>query len=291
MSGLQCARSVLEHHIGYMSVSPQQFAAVNVQPTAHSTIAKVSVILPTYNEVGNIVALCDALHRVITHAHEIIVVDDNSPDGTSPAVQTAIDAGRDWLRLEIRLKDRGLRKSIWRGVELATGDIIIWMDCDFSMPPKVVGKLLEKIDEGYDLAVGSRFISGGSHKCGVRMGSTRESWVAIALSRCLNVALRMLLSRRFFDWTSGFIAVRASIVRRIGLRGDYGEYFMDFMERAILLHYSFVEVPYVCVPRKSGETKTAPNFCSLCKRGSKYLVTMVKLQGVRLKKMLGMRIT
>lgn len=262
-------------------------AVVSGTPAAE----KVSVVLPTYNEVGNIVGLCDALHRVIKHAHEIIVVDDNSPDGTSAAVRAAIDAGRDdWLKIETRLTDRGLRKSIWRGVELSTGDVIVWMDCDFSMPPEVVGQLLAKIDEGYDLAVGSRFIAGGSHKQGVRMGSQRESWIVIALSRVLNVILRLLLTSRFSDWTSGFIAVRAPIVRRIGLRGDYGEYFMDFMERAILLNYSFVEIPYVCVPRKSGETKTAPDWRSLFRRGSKYLITMVQLQGVRLKKMVGMKI-
>lgn len=251
---------------------------------------KVSVVLPTYNEVGNIVALADALHRAILHPHEIIVVDDHSPDGTSLAVKAAIDAGRDWLRLETRLTDRGLRKSIGRGIELATGNIIVWMDCDFSMPPAVVPQLLEQIDAGYDIAVGSRFVAGGSHKKGVRMGSHKESWIVIFLSRCLNIALRIFLSRRFNDWTSGFIAVRAPIVRRIGLRGDYGEYFMDFMERTILLGHSFIEIPYICVPRKSGETKTAPTWRSLFKRGSKYLLTMMRLQGVRLKKMVGMRI-
>lgn len=262
-----------------------------MEPSPVSLAAeKVSVVLPTYNEVGNIVALADALHRVIKHQHEIIVVDDNSPDGTSPAVKAAIDAGRDWLRLETRLTDRGLRKSIGRGIELATGDIIVWMDCDFSMPPAVVPQLLEQIDAEYDIAVGSRFVAGGSHKKGVRMGSHKESWIVIFLSRCLNIALRIFLSRRFHDWTSGFIAVRAPVVRRIELRGDYGEYFMDFMERAVLLGYSFIEIPYVCVPRKSGETKTAPNWRSLFKRGSKYLLTMMRLQGVRLKKMAGMKI-
>ena len=256
-----------------------------------ASIGKVSVILPTYNEVGNIVELCDALHKVIRHPHEIIVVDDNSPDGTSITARKAIDAGReDWMRLETRLTDRGLRKSIWRGIEISSGDIIVWMDCDFSMPPDVVPRLLAKIEEGYDVAVGSRFIDGGSHKQGVRMGSEKESWIVIALSRMLNITLRLLLSWRFFDWTSGFIAVRSPIVRRIGLRGDYGEYFMDFMERVILLDYRFIEIPYVCVPRKSGETKTAPNFKALIKRGSKYLVAGLLLQGVRLKKLVGMKI-
>lgn len=257
---------------------------------ARST-GKVSVILPTFNEVGNIVALCHALHTVITHPHEIIVVDDNSPDGTSQAVESTIGAGcADWLRLETRRTDRGLRKSIWRGIEIATGDTIVWMDCDFSMPPSDVPALLQKIDEGYDVAVGSRFMMGGSHKKGVTLGGSQESWIVIVLSRMLNIALRVLLTPRFRDWTSGFIAIRAPIVRRIGLRGDYGEYFMDLMERVILLGYRFIEIPYVCVPRVAGETKTAPNFTALIRRGSKYLVTLVRLQGVRLKKIIGIQI-
>lgn len=254
------------------------------------SIGKVSVILPTYNEVGNIVKLCDALHRVITFDHEIIVVDDNSPDGTSQAVRAAINTGREWLRLETRTKDRGLRKSIARGIELARGDVLLWMDCDFSMPAETVPALLENISQGYDIAVGSRFTAGGSHKKGVTMRSTRESWLVIALSRMLNIFLRIVLTSRFRDWTSGFIAVRTQVAERIGLRGDYGEYFMDFMERAILLDYRFIEVPYVNVPRKSGETKTAPNLSSLFRRGSKYLWMIGRLEGVRLKKLLGISI-
>lgn len=244
---------------------------------------KVSVILPTYNEVGNIVPLCDELHRAIIEDHEVIVVDDNSPDGTSLAVRHAIDAGREsWLRLETRTRDRGLRKSLSRGIELSTGDVVVWMDCDFSMPPAIVPKLLFEISHGADIAIGSRFIEGGQHKQGVRMGSQKESLLVIMLSRVLNVALRLLLSPRVTDWTSGFIAVRGGIVRRLGLRGDYGEYFIDFLERALLLGVCYKEVPYVCVPRKSGETKTAPHFRALLRRGSKYLWTVVKLQGVRL---------
>jgi dolichol-phosphate mannosyltransferase len=80
--------------------------------------------------------------------------------------------------------------------------------------------------------------------------------------------------------------VRKKVLQNIRLKGDYGEYFMDLMFRAILKRHSFVEIPYFCVPRKAGESKTAPNIKTLIKRGVKYLWMIVRLQGVRLKNLL-----
>src|SRR3989344_8764924 len=121
-------------------------------------IKLVSVILPTYNEAENIIKLIKEISNVIKHKKEIIVVDDNSPDGTSSIVKKFKTKNKKInLRLETRFRNRGLTNSIRRGIELAKGDIIVWLDCDFSMPPKVVPRLLEKIEKGYDIVVGSRF--------------------------------------------------------------------------------------------------------------------------------------
>ncbi|KKW38869.1 MAG: hypothetical protein UY87_C0060G0004 [Candidatus Peribacteria bacterium GW2011_GWC2_54_8] len=253
-------------------------------------IGLVSVILPTYNEAGNIISLIETIHRNISHVsllHEIIVVDDNSPDGTSQLVQGLIDSGRiPRVRLETRMHDRGLTKSIWRGIELAEGDTVVWLDCDFSMPPEKIPVLLSKIKEGYDIAVGSRFVPGGAQK-GHDPG---ESSSAIMLSSALNTFLRIALSPTFHDYTSGFIAIRKNVFRHIRLRGDYGEYFMDLICRARMQKHSMAEIPYGCVPRRIGESKTAPTFRILFSRGVKYLWTMARLQGVRVKYLLGMKI-
>jgi len=248
----------------------------------------ISVILPTYNERENIVPLVAAIDAVIIQSHEIIVVDDDSPDGTSDVVSRMIESGRvPALKLKTRLADRGLTKSLREGIALATGDTIIWMDCDFSMPPEVIPRLLAKIGEGSDIAVGSRFVKGGQAKKGVGISDTRESLPAILLSSLLNVLLRLVLHWSFRDWTSGFIAVRREVLQRIRLSGDYGEYFMDLMFRAILLGYRIVEIPYVCAPRRAGESKTAPNARVLLKRGVKYLWMTARLQGVRAKRWVG----
>lgn len=252
------------------------------------SIGLVSVILPTYNEAGNIVDLIVAIHEAVSHPHEILVVDDNSPDGTSHLTQQLIDSGRvPGLRLETRTTDRGLRKSIWRGIELAKGDTVVWMDCDFSMPPAVIPQLLAQVEEGYDIAVGSRFVRGGSQK----EHGEGESRAAIVLSSILNVILRIALHFGFHDYTSGFIAVRRSVFSHIRLKGDYGEYFIDMMFRAILLGHSYKEIPYTCEKRRAGVSKTAPNIRVLLKRGVKYLWIIGVMQGIRLRALCGFRIT
>ena len=119
------------------------------------SISLVSVLLPTYNEAGNIADLIKDIHISIVDPHEIIVLDDNSPDGTSGIVQGIIDSGEGPnLRLLTRMLDRGLTKSLKDGVKLANGDTVVWMDCDFSMPPSVIPDLLDQVKNGYDIAVG-----------------------------------------------------------------------------------------------------------------------------------------
>src|SRR5262245_44558753 len=111
-----------------------------------SEAPRVSVILPTYNEAGNILDLIDAIHVALERTpHEIIVVDDDSPDGTWRLVRDRIarvpNAG---LRLIHRTSDRGLTASLREGVRAARGENLAWMDCDFSMPPASLPDLMAK---------------------------------------------------------------------------------------------------------------------------------------------------
>ena len=105
----------------------------------------VSIILPTYNEAENIVPLIKEIQRLVKIKHEIIIVDDNSPDQTSKIVLAFIKKKRAKnIRLKTRLSNRGLTNSIREGIRLSKGNVIVWMDCDFSMPPFVINKLLKK---------------------------------------------------------------------------------------------------------------------------------------------------
>lgn len=243
---------------------------------------KTTIILPTYNEKENIADLVRAINVAVQRPKEILVVDDNSPDGTSQIVQDLITEGTiSSLRLLTRTENKGLTNSIWDGIQTATGEVVVWMDCDFSMPPEDIPKLLAKIDEGYDIAVGSRFVQGGSFK--ENTDGTEDSWVAVLLSRMMNVFIRVMLDRSFRDYTSGFIAVKKDIFKKIKLKGDYGEYFIDMIYRAILFNYKIIEIPYVCLPRERGYSKTGSNMKDYIKRGSKYISVTLSLLPLRIK--------
>ncbi len=252
----------------------------------------VSVILPTYDEAGNIADLIRAIHAVVRDPHEIIVVDDNSPDGTSRIVADMMrENAVTGLRLETRLTDRGLTKSIWRGIEISRGDVIVWMDCDFSMSPSTIPILLAGVRSGYDITVGSRFVPGGNYKRNVEWFSADDSALAVLLSRIINFFMRFSLFPSFRDYTSGFIAARRNVFHKIRLRGDYGEYFMDLIVRAILLGFRIVEIPHTCVPRRAGVSKTGATFRQLFRRGVPYLAMIFRLWKIRLRAMLGRTIT
>lgn len=240
----------------------------------------VSIILPTYNEAGNIIDLIDALDRCIPSLKEIIVVDDDSPDGTWRLVEERARSHSS-VRIERRRQNPGLTQSIQHGIDVAQGDIICWMDCDFSHPPETMAQLIAHVMEGNDLAVASRYIAGGQYKSGLQWFGADESALAVLLSRLVNVGIRWSLDPRFHDYTSGFIAAKRHVLQWNRLSGDYGEYFMDLMYRAILQGHQYKEVPFISPPRRSGVSKTGTTFCQLFWRGTKYLRTLFRLWGLR----------
>ena len=242
---------------------------------------KISVLAPTYNEAENIGPLITAILKEIPDETEVIVVDDNSPDETW-RVAEEIAKKDPRIRVERRMKDRGLTKSLKRGIELAKGDIIVWMDCDFSMPPTVIPKLIKEITENKnDIAVGSRFVTGGKQKNTDR--TDEESALAIFFSTFGCTMMRLLLFPSFHDYTSGFIAIKKEVLTEIPLQGDYGEYFIDLIVRAKLKKYRIKEIPYTCEKRRAGNSKTAPTLRLLLKRIRQYSIQILKMEWVRLR--------
>lgn len=236
----------------------------------------ISVILPTYNEAGNItdlileIALYLANH--IQRSFEFIVVDDDSPDKTWEIVKKRFE-GDERVRLIRKVNEKGLAKAVKTGILESKGDIIAWMDSDFSMPPYKLVELINKIYEGYDICVGSRFIKGGED-----VRAPVDSWAAVILSRGMNYFISFLLGRSFKDYTSGFVAARKGIFDYITIKGDYGEYFISFIYEAHKKGYNIVEVPYYCVPRRAGTSKTGANLKDYLKKGWKYISLTLRLR-------------
>jgi len=227
---------------------------------------KVSIILPTFNERENIVALIRAIQKSFDNAVEIIVVDDDSPDGTWQIVENIADENVKILR---RLDQKWLTTAIMDGIALSKGDVVGWMDCDFSMPPEVLPNLAKALDE-CDIAIGSRYIEGGR--------DVRNTRVGIIGSVRINYFAKFLLDSSITDYTTGFVVARKKVVQDIGLKGDYGEYCIDLLYRAIKKGYTVKELPYHCIPRKFGESKTAPSFGKYLQRGTKYIKTILRLK-------------
>ena len=124
----------------------------------------VSIITPTYKEALNIPVLAEKIDSVMSDAsltYELIVVDDDSQDGTVEAFENIKD--RFNIRLKVRTDERGLASAVIAGFEMATGQYCVVMDADLSHPPEKIPELINSLQEGgSDFVIGSRFVDGGS---------------------------------------------------------------------------------------------------------------------------------
>lgn len=232
----------------------------------------LSIVLPTYNEGENILLVLDELAKVLSIPYEAIVVDDNSPDLTWKIVAEYAQK-HPQVKLLHRVNERGLTSAINAGINKAQGKYIMWMDVDMSMPPARIPALLQAIEKGADVAVGSRYVKGGGDARAVNFLLTTQ----LMLSKLLSIMGGWFLGCRFRDWSSGFIVLKREFLEGYELRGDYGEYFIALIYYLIKRrHAKVVEVPYILTPRERGESKTATNLWGFVKRGHKYLRIMLQ---------------
>jgi len=162
-----------------------------------------SLIVPTYNEAGNILLLLESVHRVLDNVpHEIIVVDDNSPDNTWELVSN-FASSHSWVRVKRRLDDRGLSSAVLAGFEIARGEILGVMDADLSHDEQILRKLIEAVEHGSDLAIGSRRVPGG--------GAVKWPWYRKACSTGATLAARVLLDLRMSDPMSGYFVLKRGL--------------------------------------------------------------------------------
>ena len=232
----------------------------------------VSFILTTYNEKKNIIRLVEQLDQVISCPHEIIVVDDASPDGTAFCVREIIPI-KPHVRL-ISREERGLTSALQRGIDESQGEILVWMDVDFSMPPSKVPELLEALST-QDVVVGSRLIQARMIKEIMRQDFFQ--FIHMGFSWLLNFFIKKMSGISFNDWTSGFIAVKASVIKAIPLEGIYGEYFICLVAGLYSRGYRIIEIPYFWEPRMYGKSKTTLNFFVFIKQGFRYLKAVFKI--------------
>jgi dolichol-phosphate mannosyltransferase len=207
---------------------------------------KLSVIIPTYNERENIPVIIPALSGVLKKEgipFEILVMDDDSPDGTSKAVE---EISREYpeARCIVRKKDRGLSPAVMEGYEEADGTVYLVMDADLSHPVEVVPDMYHAIvRDGADISVGSRHVKGG----GVENWPAKRkfiSWGAALLARPLT---------NCSDPMSGFFAIRPSVIKGAPLQAKGYKILLEVLVKGS--YKEIREVPIRFRDRELGQSK------------------------------------
>lgn len=208
------------------------------------------VVIPTYQEAANITALLAAIHDAAPDVH-VLVVDDNSPDGTA-ALAEAAAAESGAVKVLRRPGKAGLGSAYRHGFRVALDEgyeAIVSMDADFSHDPAVIPQLLAALD-GADAAIGSRYVPGG--------GTPNWPVHRRLLSRWGNRYTCALLGLRVRDATSGFRAYRAGALAAIEPDTTQAEgyaFLTELVRRLTLQRRAIVEVPITFVDRRYGVSK------------------------------------
>jgi dolichol-phosphate mannosyltransferase len=209
------------------------------------------VCLPTYNERENLEAMVSALDEVLPEDGRILVIDDNSPDGTGE-IADRLAAERDDVDVLHRPRKEGLGPAYLEGFRraLALGaDLVAEMDCDFSHDPNDVPRLVAAAEDA-DLVLGSRYISGG--------GTRNWGLIRRLISRGGSLYAQILLGLRIRDLTGGFKVYRRAVLETIDLDAIDSKGYAFQIEgtyRALRAGFRVVEVPIVFADREVGGSK------------------------------------
>jgi dolichol-phosphate mannosyltransferase len=227
--------------------------------------------LPTYDERENLERMIDALEPL---GIRVLVIDDNSPDGTGE-IADRLAAERDWLTVLHRERKEGLGRAYVAGFqEVLRGDAdyVLEMDCDFSHDPADVPRLIAAVEAGADFALGSRYVPGGG----------TENWglVRRLISRSASIYTRILLMP-VHDATGGFKCFRRHVLESIDLETiDAAGYVfqIETTYRALRKGFRVAEVPIRFVDRTAGRSKMSRAIV---------LEAIWKVPGLRLRALLG----
>ncbi|BBX16222.1 dolichol-phosphate mannosyltransferase [Mycolicibacterium duvalii] len=210
------------------------------------------VIIPTYNERDNLVTIVSRVHAAAPEVH-VLVVDDGSPDGTGQLADELALADPDRVHVMHRTSKDGLGAAYLAGFAWGLNrqyTVLVEMDADGSHAPEQLHRLLDEIDKGADVVIGSRYVPGGE----VRNWPRRR----LILSRTANGYSRILLGVDVHDITAGYRAYRREVLEKIDLSAvdskGYG-FQVDLTWRSINAGFTVVEVPITFTEREHGESK------------------------------------
>jgi len=178
----------------------------------------ISIVFPAYNEAERIekaIKETEKFLKKINYDYEIIVAEDGSTDGTDKIVQRLVNDKIRLFHSDVRL---GRGKALMNAFEKAKGEIVISMDVDLATNIKHLKDLIEAIENGYDIAIGSRLIEGSKAK---------RSFERLLYSKVYNFLVRALLKSKIKDHQCGFKAFKKDIVVKLGKEAKDNHWFWD----------------------------------------------------------------
>ena len=255
-------------------------------------IKKFSIILPTLNEAENLKTLIPEIFKELKNFSnlnfEVLVVDDNSNDGTYNLIQSLQKKYKN-LNIYVRSKEKSLPLSILDGVKKSKHEYVMWLDADGSMSASTVKKMILNSDDNKSVVIASRFVEGGGYK-GVKenQGSSfikailnvrgsKDSVLGMIFSIIFNKFLQIIFRSNVKDLTSGFIFIHKDLIYEDAFKiSSYGEYFIFLVNDLLKKNVKIYEIGYICGTRKYGESKTANSFRQLVSRGIPYIKAVIK---------------
>jgi len=194
---------------------------IKLLSTSKMSAKKISVILPAYNEKESLLKLIPAIHEaLLDYKHEILVVDDNSPDGTHQAI---LDSKFSYAKVILRETDRGFAKSIRCGIENSSGEVLAVMDSDFNHLPKYIPIMIDNI-KYYDCVIASRFLYFPLEK--------HYSLFRIITRWMYNIFIRLVISSGVTENLFGFYAIKREVVQKLEFDKiffGFGDYFIRLL--------------------------------------------------------------
>ena len=230
---------------------------------SQSPVPLVSVVIATLNERGSVAPTIRAVFEHVRAPVEIIVVDDNSKDGTRGIIEGLNDPR---VRLVHRERGKGLASAITRGIIESKGDIVAWIDADMAAESRLLKPLIAATDT-HDLAIASRFVAGG--------GDERHPF-RVACSRLVNGFANLVLGYEIKDYDSCVAAVRRSVFDSVlPVAYGYGDFFIEFVYGCCRKGLKIVEVPYTLLDRQEGNSKSFPSLGPFLWLGIQYCVRIL----------------
>jgi len=213
---------------------------------------KILVIIPTFNEAENIVKVIQEVlyHNNENYIYEVLVVDDNSPDGTANLVESLNDNKINIIKRKGKL---GLGTAYLEGFRYAIQkayDYVFEMDADFSHDPKYLPEFINEIEKGFDMVVGSRYIDGIS----VVNWPIRR----LLLSYFANVYTRIITGLHVKDTTAGFACYKVNSLEEINLekiKSNGYSFQIEMKFKFYKKHFKISEIPILFIERRAGVSK------------------------------------